>query len=242
MFTATTPEIDSLAKKFPERIAHLGAILTDKTIVYMDYANVRQLSKRTGWQIDLKKLKDMFGSFGVKKTCFYFGTYPGDDKSARFMTFVHRTGYTVHTKPVKIMRLSIDVSSVSAQSPDILGNFINNALLKQLRVEAIEYLNAELRALNKQGKLYLEHPKCNFDVEIASDMRVDLILNKADNFCLWSGDSDFADPVKELLEAKKKVCIFSTARGIASELNNLKCRGLEIYDFKKLREFIEKHP
>jgi uncharacterized LabA/DUF88 family protein len=109
-----------------------------------------------------------------------------------------------------------------------------------LRIETIEYLNEELKMLNRAGKLYIEQPKCNFDVEIASDMRVAHLMHKSDSFCLWSGDSDFADTVRELLNDKKQVSIFGTARVIASELNELRSRGLEIFDIKKLREFIEK--
>jgi uncharacterized LabA/DUF88 family protein len=240
MFKAKNAGIDALAKKFPDRIAFLETVLTERTIVYMDYANVRNWSRRMQWQLDLQKLKDLLDSFSVLEVRFYFGTYQGDTKSQGFMTFVHRAGYKIRTKSVKIMKLSIDATSISPTSPDILASFITPTLLKQLRVEAIEYLNKELRALNKAGKTYLEHPKCNFDVEIGSDMRLDHLLKKADIFCLWSGDSDFADPVREILDAHKKVCVFGTAKGIAAELNELKSRGLEIFDIKKLREFIEK--
>jgi uncharacterized LabA/DUF88 family protein len=242
MFKPNTPELESLGKKLPERIAYLESVLNEKTIVYLDYANIRGWSKRLGWQIDLKKLKGLFDSFGIIEVHFYFGTYSGDEKSNRFMTFVHKSGYKVHTKPVKIMQLSIDVTSISAKSPDILTNFITDTLLRQLRVETIEYLNEELKNLNKQGLSYLEHPKCNFDVEIGSDMRLHNLLNRAETFCLWSGDSDFADTIKELLLAKRRVSVFGTARGIASELNQLKSSGLEIFDIKKLREFVEKVP
>ena len=62
----------------------------------------------------------------------------------------------MRTKRVKLMQLSIDVTSISNRSPDILTNFIDGILLKNLRIDAIEYLNSELRAMNKQGKLYLE--------------------------------------------------------------------------------------
>jgi uncharacterized LabA/DUF88 family protein len=240
MFKPATPKIEALAHKFPERIKLLDSLLSSQTIVYIDFGNVRGWNKRLGWQIDLKKLKSLFDSFGIIEARFYFGTYPGDLGSQRFMTFVHRTGYKVRTKPVKIMQISIDVTSVSAKSPDILNAFIKDTLLQQFRIETIENLNEELRMLNRAGKLYIEQPKCNFDVEIASDMRVAHLMNKATSFCLWSGDSDFADTVRELLNDKKQVSVFGTARVIASELNELRNRGLEIFDIKKLREFIEK--
>ena len=158
------------------------------------------------------------------------------------MKFVHSCGYKMRTKPVKVMQLSIDVTSISTISADILTNFIDPTLLKNLRVDAIEYLNNELRSLNKQGTLSLECLKCNFDVEIGSDMRLDNQSGRARSFCLWSGDSDFHDPLTELLHAHRKTSVVGTARHIAAEINGLKSKGLRIFDLKKLRELIEKKP
>lgn len=239
-FKPKTFPLEHFAKVLPDRIQFLETVLTDKTIVYIDYGNVRGWKDRLGWELDLKKLKDLLDSFGVKETRFYFGTYAGDSRSERFMTMIHKTGYKVRTKRVKIMKLSIDVSSVSSGSPDILKNFIDGPLLKNLRVETIKYLNDELRALNKSGKTYLECSKCNFDVEIASDMRLDHHTGRADNFCLWSGDSDFEDTLTELLNGGRNVCVVGTAKHIAAEINALKSKGLKIYDLKTLREFLEK--
>ena len=106
-------------------------------------------------------------------------------------------------------------------------------------MDAIEYLNDQLRDLNKQGITSLKERKCNFDVEIGTDMRMDDHLKKCQNFCLWSGDSDFADPIRCLLGDKKKVVIFGTGGRIAHELNDLRASGLEIFDVRKIREAIE---
>ncbi|HEY4356413.1 MAG TPA: NYN domain-containing protein [Acidobacteriaceae bacterium] len=240
MFTPKTFPLEHFAARFPERIKQLESLLNEKTIVYIDYGNVRGWSRRLGWMIDLAKLKDFLNSFGVRQVWFYFGTYTGDSKSEKFMSFVHSQGFKVRTKHVKIMSLSIDVSSISNRSPDILTNFIDPVLLKNLRIESIEYLNDQLRAMNKQGRTWLECSKCNFDVEIASDMRLHHYMDEAENFCLWSGDSDFEDPLKELLDAHRTVSVVGTARHIASEINALKSRGLKIFDLKTLREFLEK--
>jgi uncharacterized LabA/DUF88 family protein len=238
MFTPKTKEIATFAGKHHDRIAFLETLLTDRTIVYIDFGNVSHWSKRLGWQIDLRKLKDFLDSFHVSQICFYYGTME-DDGSRRFMSFVHKTGYKIRTKRVKIMQLSIDVTSISKTGADILASFINSTLLKNLRLEVIQYLNDELRSMNKQGIRVLECRKCNFDVEIATDMRLDHSLKRADNFCLWSGDSDFADPLVELLNDHKKVCVIGTARMIASELNELKSRGLQIFDVQKLKDVLE---
>jgi len=51
-------------------------------------------------------------------------------------------------------------------------------------------------------------------------MFLDYAKNNADNFILWSGDSDFADPIKQLLKDGKKTVLFATARRVSTELND----------------------
>ncbi|MFH2018925.1 MAG: NYN domain-containing protein, partial [bacterium] len=79
---------------------------------------------------------------------------------------------------------------------------------------------------------------CNFDVEIGRDMLVDYERNHVDTFVLWSGDSDFADPVEQLLGDNKKVVLFATARKVSTELSNLREKGLVIFDIQKIRNFV----
>ena len=69
-------------------------------------------------------------------------------------------------------------------------------------------------------------------------MLVDYDKNGIENFVLWSGDSDFADPINQLLNDGKKVILFATARKVASELNELRKEGLLIFDIQKIRNFI----
>lgn len=84
----------------------------------------------------------------------------------------------------------------------------------------------------------MEDRKCNFDVEIGRDMLIDYAEHGIENFVLWSGDSDFADPLNQLLDDGKKVFIFATARKVASELNDLVQKGLFIYEIQKIRNLI----
>jgi uncharacterized LabA/DUF88 family protein len=222
-------------------VSSLEKLLTANTVVYIDFGNVREWRKRLGWEIDLKKLKDFLDSFGVKEVRFYFGTPRGDDGASRFMTFVHKCGYKIRTKPVKKMQISIDLSNVADPlSKDALASFIDRTLLNKLSDTAIACLNNELKGLNGNGVVHLECWKCNFDVEIGTDMRIAFQLNEADSFCLFSGDSDFADPLTVILNARRQVSVFGTARHIASELNALKSRGLQIVDVAALRDFLEK--
>jgi uncharacterized LabA/DUF88 family protein len=161
----------------------------------------------------------------------------GDIKSEEIIKKSEATGYTVKTKPVKKIRISIDVSSISAGSPDILRNFIAKPLLESLSVKQIEELNAHLKSLNSSGTRYFEDLKCNFDVEIGTDMMLDMHKG-TDNFLLWSCDSDFADIALQLISAGKKVTVFGIAGRIARELDELRTAGLKIYEVRRLKEFL----
>ena len=76
------------------------------------------------------------------------------------------------------------------------------------------------------GRTYLEDRKCNFDVEIGGDMLLDYAEKGIKAFVLWSGDSDFADPLRQLIDDGMKVYVFATARRVAAEFEELVMRGL----------------
>ncbi len=239
MFKPKTDRIKELAEKYPKRITELEKLFSAKTNIYIDYANVRPWANKLSWHVDIKRLKQFFDSFdNIKDVNIYSGTLLKDEISLQFVSDTKKYGYNIKTKPVKILKLSIDVSSISKNSPDILKNFIRKPLLSKLKIETIEYLNNELAELNKQKIYYLEDRKCNFDVEIGRDMLIDYDKNDIETFILWSGDSDFADPVKQLIDDKKKVIIFATTRRVSAELGALTDNGLLIFDIQKIKNFI----
>jgi uncharacterized LabA/DUF88 family protein len=239
MFNPKTPRIEELAKKYPSRIKELEQIFDKPTNVYIDFANVVHWQDKLGWHISLKRLKQFLSSFDtIKDVKFYNGILSGDQYSEGIIQEANENHYIVISKPVKIMRLSIDVSSVSANSTEILKPFIRGPLLKKLNIETIEYLNSRLKELNQQGILYIEDFKCNFDVEIGRDMLIDYEKDSIENFILWSGDSDFADPISQLLHDGKKVGLFITVRKVSTELNELRTKGLFIFDIQKIKNFI----
>src|ERR1039458_6267205 len=150
MFKAKTDRIQVLAEKYPQRIEELERFLDQRTNVYIDFANVKPWATKLGWHVDVRRLKQFLDSFDtINSVKMYQGTLTGDTESEQFVQEVKSYGYDLTTKPVKIMRLSIDVSSIPANSPDILKNFIRAPLLRTLRLEAIEYLNNQLRDLNR---------------------------------------------------------------------------------------------
>lgn len=239
MFKPTKLEIQNLANAHQDVIRQLESLLQGRVNVYIDYANVRHWSKRLEWRIDLKRLRNFLRSLdNVHEIKLYYGTLKGNQESERSIQEWSRLGYIVRTKDVKIMKININASSISLQSPDLLKNFIRAPLLRKYSIETIEYLNKQFTEMNKRGIYFLEDRKCNFDVEIGRDMMLDRERNEADCFVLWSGDSDFHDPLNEILLSGKKTILFATARVVSQELNELRSKGLVIFDIKKIKEFI----
>lgn len=235
MFNPKTQKIDNLAKKYSLRIEELKKIFDKSTNVYIDFANVIKWQDKLKWRISLKRLKQLLTSFStINDIKFYYGTLAGSVHSENIIREVEKYKYSLRTKPVKKINLSIDISSIPLNSPQIIRQFISPILLKKLDIETIEYLNSKLKELNEKGITYLIKHKCNFDVEIS----VEMLLDNVDNYILWSGDSDFADPVKTLLDKGKKVGIFSISSKVSVELNELRKEGLFIFDIRKIRDFI----
>lgn len=236
MFKPTTKRVERLAEIFPDIIDELENIFSDDTNVYVDWANVIHWQERLGWHISLKRLKQFLDSFdSIKVVRLYTGTLMGNEKSEEAVKEAKNAGYDVKTKPVKLMKMSINTSSIPSNSPSLLQQFIKKCLLSLLNIETIEFLNNKLSDFNKQGVMYLEDKKCNFDVEIGRDMLRDFDNNDVNNFILWSGDSDFADPITQLMKDNKKVFLFSTTREVSYELNEV---NIPVFDIKKIKEFV----
>ena len=238
-FEPKTERISKLVDLQEERILELEKLFGGSVMMYIDYANVRPWSQKLKWHVDIKRLKQFIDSFNqITSTKFYQGILDGDERSESEAREVVRYGYEFRTKPVKIMKIPIKADTIPEDSTAIISNFIRKALLRKLDTETVKYLNHKLADLNKRGELYVEDRKCNFDVEIGVDMLLDYEHNNVDTFVLWSGDSDFYDPVLKLLKEGKKVILFATAGRVARELNDLRGEGLIIYDIKKTRDFI----
>jgi len=169
---------------------------------------------------------------------FYGGYLEGDERSEQEIKDGEQHKYVVRTKPVKIMQFPIDASSIPPDSTALLDQFVKRSLLRKYEVSTIEYLNNRFRDMNKKGEYYIEDRKCNFDVEIGVDMLLDYERDGTETYALWTGDSDFADPVRKLLQAGRKVIIFATARKVSKELSALRNNGLLIFDIQKIRDFI----
>lgn len=204
--------------------------------MYVDWANVLHWQEELDWHLHLRRIKQLHDSFDmVKKVRLYHGTLEGNDKSQKQIDEVKSFGYDLTTKPVKQMKISIDVSSVPDDSPEILKNFIKKSLLKKLDLETLTFMNSKLGLLNKQDILKLEEPKCNFDVEIGRHMLSDFLSGEYQNYVLWSGDSDFKDPIQQLITDNKKVTVVSISGWVTPEIADLQ---VPIFELRKIKEFI----
>lgn len=239
MFKPKTNKIQDICVNKVEVIEQLERLLNGRVNMYIDYANVKGWFNRLGWHIDIGRLRQFLQSFdNLEKVNFYYGELVGNENSEREIKEVASSYFSLRTKRVKIMKHSIDYTSINAGSSDLLVQFIRKALLRKYTLETVEYLNYKFKEMNDKGQFYIEDRKCNFDVEIGVDMLLDCERNNVDTFILWSGDSDFEDSVKKILERGKKVILFATVRHISKELNELRKEGLFIFDIKKIDDFI----
>ena len=236
MFIPTTDRIKKLANLFPRTIGELDVIFKNSTKIYIDWQNVLHWQEKLGWHFNLKRLKQFFDSFEtIKSVTIYTGTLEGDQRSEEQIKEIEDCGYVLSTKPVKLMKISIDVSSIPEDSPTILKSFIKKRFLSKLDIDTVKIVNKKLSLLNKQGVTYIEEQKCNFDVEMGVDMLLDCERNNTESFILWSGDSDFASPVLQIKNAGKNPIIFAVAGKVAPELDET---GVFVFDVKKVKEFI----
>ncbi len=127
MFTSKTKRIEGLAKMFPNTIIELEDIFNNPTSIYIDWSNVIHWQDKLGWSFHLKRAKQLFDSFDtIRSVKIYTGTLEGNQKSEDGILELKRFGYDVITKPVKLMKRSIDASSIPENSPALLQEFIKN--------------------------------------------------------------------------------------------------------------------
>lgn len=195
--------------------------LNGRTIVLIDYANVKSW---LGWSkitLDLKKLYEFLSKEGVERICFYYGTDTQNPASFAFFQKLRSFGFDITTKPVKYYKISLK---------ELLQKPINKRMLEKLNSKIKKALLKEIIQLDKKG-IFLLSPKCNMDVEITLDMIVG--LKDYETFVLISGDGDFEAALKFLRAKGKKVIVIAKRRFLAGGLIN----NCDVFiNFEKLRE------
>jgi uncharacterized LabA/DUF88 family protein len=163
-----------------------------RVLVVIDFGNVnywfeedrqdadnRLLADDEKLSIDLPKLKD-FASLLTEHVRFYYGHDPQND-SLRFITAAkHIFGKSrVFTKPIQKVRHHL--------KPDEIPT------------------NKRATFTDSEG-IYIQIPKCNFDVEITVDAI--RLMDQYDTLALFSSDADFVSLARYLRRNCKKVVLF----------------------------------
>ena len=79
-----------------------------RTLVLIDYANLKAATRYLGKKIDLKILYEHFKKdVSIKEVSLYYGTDPRDPRSYGFITWLRKTGYDVVTKEVKYIKINL---------------------------------------------------------------------------------------------------------------------------------------
>jgi uncharacterized LabA/DUF88 family protein len=238
MFKPMTRKISDIFKKKGSQVKFLDKkIFSGKTIIYIDWANVYKWQEKLEWHIDTRRLFQFLTSFNqVSAVKLYEGYFEDNERSRESIQDFKDIGYEVRTKPVKEIHISIDARNIPLDDITVIKRVVSNALIRKLPVEAIEQINQIIRDINQGGDFHLIQHKCNFDVEMASDIRIDSLSGKDINtFVIVSGDSDFIDTVESLISEKKNVVIFGTSGRISYELSN---SNAFIYDVKQIKNYI----
>ena len=75
-----------------------------RVALFVDGANYSFMQKALGWQIDAEKLLDYCRQFGELVDAFYYTGDPATEQQQGFLTALTYMGYSLVTKPVKIIR------------------------------------------------------------------------------------------------------------------------------------------
>jgi len=178
----------------------------NKTIVFIDYANIKAWARDKDLNIDMEILIEMLNSVGIKETRFYYGRDERNLKIDSFFFKMEKLGYIVITKSVQYFKIALS---------DLLEKEANIRWLNSINQPVREGLKTEAKLLDKKG-IELFAPKANFDVEISVDAL--MMKDTYENLVLFSGDGDFAYLIKALKQISKKIIIVSGRKSLSGYL------------------------
>lgn len=204
--------------------------LKGKTLVIIDWANVFGWVEKTKWEIDPKKLFKYLKNYPeVKDIRFYFGIETDNKKSIAFQKKIKQIGYTLISKQVKWVPVSLD----KAHFKIFLNKLIEIA-------DGLEKSDATIaKRLKKLPRIPIYRRKCDFDCEIAIDVMKN--VDNFDSFILFSGDGDYAVLMEEIIRNRKQAIVVALKNTMGREYSFIK-RGVYICNIKRLKNFVKKIP
>ncbi len=163
--------------------------------------------------IDLEKLKEFAYVFS-KEVRFYYGHYRSNYRSLGFIRIARSifTRNKVLTKPIQKVRHYLSEEELNSNTRNTYND--------------------------KKGK-FIYIPKCNFDVEIATDsMR---LMDNYKTFSLFSGDADFVYLARFLKNKGKKIILFKGGY-IIHELKEIADVIINAQDIKRSLVMVKQKP
>lgn len=199
--------------------------LKGKTLVLIDWANVYGWHESLAWKISPRKLYSHFKRYKeIEEIRFYFGK-DRHRKSKEFLQKVRRMGFTVVSKDVKYVPVTLDKSHFRKLFEGIRENFVQLKLTKDQQEKLLEII----------GRTVFRR-KCDFDVEVTMD--VQRLIDKFDALILFSGDGDYAPVLKYCLKGGKQVIVVFASGHLGKEIRNLEEERIFLCPVNRLKENI----
>ncbi len=182
-----------LCVKFPKKKVSFRFHLQGPTIVLIDWANVFNWFRGGKFELDPQRLFDALKKYPNIEKIYIFVGEDEHEKSKEFLKKVQEIGFEVVTKKVKYMRLFIEKSPFWNE----IKKYVPEQVLKKLSDDPIL------------------KPKCDFDVEIATRLLLD--IDHFHTFVLFSGDGDYAPVIEEIMLRQKRVFVVAQPRALGRE-------------------------
>jgi uncharacterized LabA/DUF88 family protein len=201
--------------------------LKGKTITIIDWANVFGWFNNLRWEIDPKKLYQYLKSYPqITDIRFYFGVEKGNKKSEEFQKKIKKIGYTLITKELKWVPVSLD----KAHFKKFLDELFKIT-------DGLEKSNSKIATkLRKLPAIPIFRRKCDFDCEIAIDVIEN--MDKIESLILFSGDGDYAVLVDEMIKRNKQTIVVFARGHKGKEYEDFK-KGLYLCSVEHLKKYLK---
>jgi len=209
-----------IKNKFIVRSDYLDWINRETAVyAYLDLTNMFHWQDVLGWKFRMEDVIGQLFTFqSVKEIKVYYGLNERDRKNSEaFHNRIKKTGAILKTKPMKFIIKDINE-----------GLFFQRKTVTLFDGGVKQKIQELIDELQKSG-VVIEEPKCNFDVEMAMDMLDDVETLTA--VLLFSGDSDFKEPLERLKVKGKHVGVVGVRGGVASELHAVKDKYIDFGKF-----------
>ncbi len=181
------------------KLQHIGLDLNEygKIYTFVDFGNVNKWFDEEVWDwdenklqddeklfVDIEKLAKFIDIFSSKKF-FYYGFDKDKPASLHINVKARKQKFRVVSKPIQWIKHYFTPSDKKAY----------RTVFKQ-------------KTKKDQKGIYLNIPKCNFDVELC--LNVVRLKDHYDTICIFTSDNDFSILLEYLRKQKKKVILISS--------------------------------